>query len=602
MFFLLRSILLFLAALPLLAASAPAAPTDTLTLRETRNLTALARVVGNVKYFYPNRHTARLSWETVLVRSIPAVRRAPTDAALAYTLDSLFRPLAPEIRLAVLPASARDTALRPLPAAKLYYFWEHQGLGLDKTGVPVVRVMMRLAGLPYASAMREVSGAVADSLFPGAQRQYVAHLTDSIRLTLPLVLTATQHRQPLLRQSGRRVRKLTSAAASHRLATVMLIWNIIEHFYPYRAVLAEAQWEAALPLALQQAARASTPAELLTACRTLLAYVPDRHLRISPKTGTGLSIVPPPWALQLVWVEGEVVICQSPAKLRPMLTPGTVVTQVNGRPIGEILEQLERTIPATSPVVARQLATEALVTELAATAPTARFSLRNSQGIEYSYNLAFREAQGSLYHQLPPVREVAPGIFYLDAARLRYPDFRRALPQLQTARGLVVDLRQRPTYDLLRILPHFSAQPLRPDSTATPVLRHPAFHRATFRGAATQAQPPQQPLLMAPKAFLVGPHTYSYGETIAELVRRYQLGALVGQPTGGTNGEMNFATVGRAYLLSWTGRRVVFRGPAYQGKGITPDILVAPTLQSFRQEQDAEVVRAIEWLRPPATR
>ncbi|RPD45924.1 hypothetical protein DNI29_17425 [Hymenobacter sediminis] len=594
----LRSICLLLALVPLTAAAAPS-PLPR-SPRETRNLTALIKLVGDVKYFYPNRHTARLSWETVLVRSIPAVRRAPTDAALARTLDSLLRPLAPEVRIQVVPAAAPVPAA-PLPAAPAYYFWEHHGLGLDKTGLPVVRVMMRLAGLPYASAIREEPKAVVDSLFPGGQHQYVAALTDSVRLVLPLVLTQTQYRQPLQRQQGRRVRRLMPSESSHQLATVMLTWNIVQHFYPYREVLAEAQWEAALPLALQQAANTTTQAELLQACRVLLARLPDRHVRMSPKTRTGLSIVPPPWALQLAWVEGQVVVRQSPQRLWPALAPGTVVTQVSGRPVAELLTQLEGTIPATSPVVARQLATEALLSELAAMAPTTNLTLQDSSRALYSYPLAFKTAKGSLY-QLPPVREVAPGCFYLDAARLRYADFRRALPQLQAARALVVDIRQRPTYDLLRILPHFSPQPLLPDSTATPVLRQPNFYHATFRGAAARSQAPQLPLLPAPKAFLVGPHTYSYGETIAELVHRHQLGLLVGQPTGGTNGEMNFAAVGRAYLLSWTGRRVMHRGVGYQGTGIAPDILVTPTRQNIRLGQDAELARALELLQSAAPR
>ena len=87
------------------------APPDSLRPRETRNLTALALAVGDLKYFYPNRHTARLNWKTVLTRAIPAVRRAPTDQALATTLDSLLRPLAPRAVFTVSPAKSAPVAL-----------------------------------------------------------------------------------------------------------------------------------------------------------------------------------------------------------------------------------------------------------------------------------------------------------------------------------------------------------------------------------------------------------------------------------------------------------------------------------------------------------
>ncbi|RSK49986.1 S41 family peptidase [Hymenobacter rigui] len=588
----LRSGVLLLLALPLASSALP----TPLTARETRNLTALTKLVGNVKYFYPNRHTAHLSWETVLVRSIPAVRRARTDAALARTLDSLLRPLAPEIRL-LLPGSPAAPAGPATTNAGSYYFREHHSLGQDKTGLPVARLMLKLAGIPYASTIRAATRAVADSLFPNGQRRYTAELTDSVRLALPLVLPAAQYRQRLVYRPGRRVRRLSATTAEQRLATVILTWNIIQHFYPYRAVLEQVRWEAALPVALQQAAQATTEAELLAACRTMLAHLPDRHVAIGPKTRTGLRIVDPPWALQLALVEGQVVLRQVPAALQPTVARGSILTHVNGRPVGNLLDTLQTRIPATFPAVARQLAAEQLLTNLATRAPAASFTFRDSLGRSTDIRWTLQQLRGSLYNQAPPVRELAPGLVYLDATRLRYSDFQRVLPQLQSAQGLIIDLRQRPHYDLLRILPHFSRQPLLTDSLTMPVLRQPAFNQAEFAGEKSDRKMPQLPFIAAPKVFLVGPHTYSYGETVAEVVRRHRLGALLGQPTGGTNGEMNFAAIGRAYLLSWTGRRVVSRSGSYQGKGITPDEVVTPTLRQVATGQDADVQRATELLR-----
>lgn len=584
--------------LPLLPAlPAAAAPPDSLTARETRNLAALAQAVGSVKYFYPNRHTARVSWETVLVRSIPAVRRVRTEAALARTLDSLLRPVAPAVRVTVTPLPPASAAL-PARRSEPVYFWEHHGLGRDKTGLPVVRLMLKLAGIPYRSTILAAADTVARRLFPDGQHHYQAALTDSVRLQLPLVLTAAQYRQRLAAgRPGHRVRRLSARTPEQRLATIMLTWNVLQHFYPYRAVLAEAHWEAALPQALQQAAKAASAAELLAASRTLLARLPDRHVAIGPKTRTGLRLVEPPWALQLVLAEDQVVVQQVPRVLQAQVQPGAVVTHLNGRPVAHWLDSLQVMLPATTPAVARQLATGQLLSHLAAAAPAATFTLRDSLGHSTRFRWTFRQLRGSLYQQLPPVREVAPGLVYLEAARLRYADFRRALPQLQAARGLVVDLRQRPHYDLLRILPHFSPQPLVSDSLTTPVLRQPAFRQAAFEGDVSEVRLPQVPLVAAPVVFLVGPHTYSYGETVAELVRRHRLGLLVGQPTGGTNGEMNFAAIGRAYLLSWTGRRVVARGQPYQGTGLTPDIVVVPTRRQLARQQDAELLRALEWLR-----
>ncbi|SET44347.1 S41 family peptidase [Hymenobacter actinosclerus] len=581
--------------LPLLLAGPRAAtlsPPDSLTARETRNLTALARAVGDLKYFYPNRHSARVSWETVLIRAIPAVRRARADRALTATLDSLMRPLASGALFTISPAPPAPTAARAVTAG---YLWEHHGLGLDKAGLGLKTRLMRLAGLRYDSRIRAASAAEVAAAFPAGPPQYTEQytelLTDSVRLTLPLVLSKARYQQRLRHRPGRRVRRLQASSMEQRLATTMLTWNIIRHFYPYRALLDSAHWTNALTNALPQAARATSEAELLVATRRMLARLPDRHVGFTPRTRTGFYITPPPYDLQFELIDSAVIVRRVPATLRPLVAPGAALTHLNGQPVGWLLDSISSLLPASSPAVARRLAVQGLVPKLGATRRAASFTFQDSTGQPRTYCWTFRQLRGSHYHQPPPLREIAPGVVYLDAARLRYVDFQRALPQLQAAQGLVVDLRQRPNYELLRILPHFSTEPLHSDSTAMPLMRQPNFQHAVFRFRANKPITPQLPLLSMPKVFLTGPDTYSYGETVASIVRRNALGSLLGQATGGTNGEMNFVTIGRACELSFTGRYVQPSGPAYQGVGIIPDIVVAP---DWRPE--AELKRAVAWL------
>ncbi|NVO31746.1 S41 family peptidase [Hymenobacter lapidiphilus] len=574
----------------------PSAPPDTLTARETRNLTALAKAVGDLKYFYPNRHTARVRWETVLTHAIPAVRRARTDQALAATLNSLLRSLASEAVFTISLATPASVVPADPATVTVGHFWEHHGLGLDKAGMGLVKGLMRLSGLRYESRIRTISVAEVAASFPAGQQHYTEHLTDSLHLTLPLVLTEAQHRQRLRYRPGRRLRRLRADTQEQRLATTMLTWNVIRHFYPYRTVLDSARWANALTEALPRAARATTETELVNATRRMLAHLPDRHINFVPNTRTGLHISPPPYALQLELADSAVVVRQIPAQLRPLVAPGAVLTHLNGKITGQLLGSLRLTIPATSPAVARQLAAQELIPIMGAEYRAVDFTFQDSADQSRTHRWTFRQLRGSNYHQLPPVRELAGGLVYLDAARLRYRDFQRALPQLQAARGLVIDLRRRPHYELLRILPHFSTKPLRSISTATPLLHQPNFNHAIFRFRNSAPELPQLPLLAMTKVFLTGPNTYSYSETVATTVRNNHLGPLLGQPTGGTNGEMNFATIGRTYKLSFTGRRVRPTGETYQGRGLAPDMLVTPTRQQLAREQDAALERAVQWL------
>ncbi|RZK24849.1 MAG: hypothetical protein EOO63_16855, partial [Hymenobacter sp.] len=214
-----------------------------------------------------------------------------------------------------------------------------------------------------------------------------------------------------------------------------------------------------------------------------------------------------------------------------------------------------------------------------------------------------RHSHAATFRQLrlPPnragaFRTLPDSLVYLDAARLQYADFVRQLPALQRARGLIVDLRQRPAYQMQAALAHWALGALQSDWFATPVLHAPDFAAATYDSVRSVAAP-RLPHLATRTVFLIGPDTFSYGETLVELIRHYHLGLLLGQPTGGTNGEMNVVSIGHHFRLSWTGRLVGNRdGQPYQGQGIRPAIEVHPTLAAIEQQQDAALQQAIAYL------
>jgi C-terminal processing protease CtpA/Prc len=81
-------------------------------------------------------------------------------------------------------------------------------------------------------------------------------------------------------------------------------------------------------------------------------------------------------------------------------------------------------------------------------------------------------------------------------------------------------------------------------------------------------------------------------ETFLQIFRDNHLGYVVGEPSGGTNGDMNTFTVPGGFLLRFTDLRVTgFDGTAIQGRGIVPDQVVHPTLEGVRAGRD-EVLEA----------
>ncbi len=80
--------------------------------RAADNLAAFARLLSIVRFFHPSDEAAAADWNRFAVAGVAAVERAPDPAALARSLDELFRPVAPTVRVFV-----SGKAPPPLPGA-----------------------------------------------------------------------------------------------------------------------------------------------------------------------------------------------------------------------------------------------------------------------------------------------------------------------------------------------------------------------------------------------------------------------------------------------------------------------------------------------------
>ena len=70
---------------------------------------------------------------------------------------------------------------------------------------------------------------------------------------------------------------------------------------------------------------------------------------------------------------------------------------------------------------------------------------------------------------------------------------------------------------------------------------------------------------------------------------------IVGQPTAGTNGNVNPFTVSSGYRISWTGMKVLKHdGSQHHGVGILPTIPFERTLEGVRQGRDELLERAVQ--------
>jgi C-terminal processing protease CtpA/Prc len=72
------------------------------------------------------------------------------------------------------------------------------------------------------------------------------------------------------------------------------------------------------------------------------------------------------------------------------------------------------------------------------------------------------------------------------------------------------------------------------------------------------------------------------------------LGETVGEPTAGTNGNINPFTLPGGYRITWTGMQVLKQGGSRQhGVGVRPTVPVTRTLNGIRAGRDEILARAV---------
>jgi Peptidase family S41 len=395
-----------------------------------------------------------------------------------------------------------------------------------------------------------------------------------------------------------------------RLAIAALAWNVFQNFYPYFDVdtpLGRPDWPAVLRTSLREAAADRDDDAFKATMYRMTAALHDGHAAASHATASqgNLADFATP-ALTWDWIEDRLVITWADPERALGVHPGDAVLSIDGKPAREVVEDAETRISATTPQHRRartlpNLAVKHKDVEL-------RLEIQPLDGSARTVTLRrmlpyFGEGSAASLREksLPDkIAELRPGIFYVDLSRTSDDDLQGALDRLAAARGVVFDLREHP-YARHFILQHLTDRPLYSEQFLVPLATRPDQQGVTWLRT-HWTLPPLQPLLKGKLAFLIGARTFSAGDTFAEIVDFYKLGALVGSPTAGITGNVNLVELPGQYRLIWTGMKVLKQdGSLRHGVAIQPTIPVAPTRRGLSEGRDEVLEKAIEVVSPPLT-
>jgi len=381
---------------------------------------------------------------------------------------------------------------------------------------------------------------------------------------------------------------ITGDGLAVRLGDIVICWNIFRHFFAY--------WEDAsatpaqlLEKALAKAATDRTAYDFLRTLQLMTAPLNDGHIYVSFQRDTVRRAFAP---ITFVVAEDKLVIEQVlDSNLRSSISPGDVVTTFNGQPTATYMKTLDQTFSGSP-----QLRTFRITAELpiAPRDSSLALAIQRPDGI-HTVNVrtsnSWQTWNGS-QDKRHPSGWLQPGIFYIDIGKAPMDSINAWMPQLTQAKSIICDLRGYPNGNH-ELINHLMDTAEDTKWMFVPEITYPDYQQVSYKGAGWQMTP-KAPHLDAKIFFLTDGGAISYAESYMGFIKDFHLATIVGQPTAGTNGDVNPFVLPGGYRISWTGMLVKdHNGGKHHLKGITPDVPVQRTIRGIREGRDEFLEKAI---------
>jgi hypothetical protein len=558
----------------------PAAP---LSERGLDNLLAFSRMFGVIRHFHPSDEAAEADWDRIAVGGVRVVEAATGPEELARILGEVFHPVAPTVQ--IFP-TGRDPGPVAPPRTRKARAWRHLGYGPG-------------GGASFQSSRVDLDpGTAADEAYPDPKRPWTADLPGGVSCRVPLALPADDGgtlppgREPL-RWALREDLLPVAEDRSSRLGAVVIAWNLLEHFYPYFDSV-RIDFDAVQRTALREAAENRGERAFLDTLRRMTASVRDAAADVKHESEVLGLFLP----LSVKWVGSELVV--TAAAPGSGLGPGDIIESIDDRPVKDLRDSLAQVTSGATPQFKRWRLEEEILRceDYEPRTIRARSFAKNDEVVQVSLRPLDPSGEAPRPARPEPIAELEPGIWYVDASRFDTWEFRRALPQLTEAKGIVFDFREGASaLNYTALLQHLSRGLMTGPQHHIPIVRFPDGRRLDYLRSNEWEIVPANPYLSAKKVFLTGGGSVGIAETCLEVVEGNHLGTFVGEPTAGTSGDQSTVTLPGGYSMSWTGARVLKQDAArFHGVGILPSVPARPTRQGLAEGRDEIIETAVKTL------
>ncbi len=384
--------------------------------------------------------------------------------------------------------------------------------------------------------------------------------------------------------------KIDTSGLGFRIANVIKVYTIAEHFHPYLKEL-DVDWEKELRNAIVKSYEDRTFADHVATLEEMVAKLKDGHTIIDGYDKER-GRLPVSWDI----LEGKLVITNVLNEKLPV-NIGDVVLKINGEEPDVFLDRFRSKISAgTKGWLHVRLREESVIGK-----PGEEITIKvNNEEIPLSYSdTIFNNGRRKNWYR-PAYKNISKDTKYINLGMNDIEAFNSFIPELLKAENLIFDLRGYPysnlSWDVISYL-------LKEKDTASSWMRLPKYiypdqdNVAGYIKAGQQLKPKKPYLGQKNIVFLTNGKAISYSESLLGYIKSYKLGTIIGEPTAGANGNYNKSSLLGGLKFLWTRLYLVQpNGEKVYARGILPDIERKETIEGLKENKDEVLDFAIRYL------
>lgn len=539
--------------------------------RGIENIASFGKLYGYVRYFHPSDEAANVNWNQFVVNNVRRVEGSRSASELSETLQAIFHPIAPTVRVFVsghnppLPT----VLLRPPSTAAKVIFWSHHGYGPGDISKSYhsERLIMEVETEHHP------------------RNVFRADLGGGVSAMVPLALWTVAKGD---KNQGKSVALTTRSPIppstfrdrATRLATTIIAWNIFQHFYSYFDVV-KTDWSSVLKTSLRRAAIDADGPSFLTTLQRLTAQLHDAHATVS-HSFEGQRFKAP---IEFDFIENRLIITRVGKEIQD-IHPGDVVLAIDGQTT-ETLIQRQHDLCSAATEGWLQWYTM-LFLSLGEENTKVLLEAESATGQHYKKTLVRNVPLLPVWREseLNKFTELKPGIFYVDLTDSSNEDLDAILPKIEKAKGIIFDFRGYPRFHP-KFFGHFTDEKMVSPQFHVPQVSRPDREKLVFETNPQWSVEPLAPRIRTKNIFLIERRAVSAAETFLSFVQHYKLGTFVGQQTAGTNGTINRVLLPGGFTMSWSGMKVLNQdGSQHHGIGFRPTVPVTRTIKGVAEGRD----------------